>query len=56
MTREERQAHIRDVVDSAPLPSPEDLDRLRALLQLSARTPAATATQRKRLAPAAVAA
>ncbi|MGW3417021.1 hypothetical protein [Streptomyces phaeochromogenes] len=56
MTREEREAHIRDVVDSAPLPSPEDIDRLRALLQLGARATAAPATERKRKAPAAAAA
>lgn len=37
MTSEEREAHIRAVVDSAPLPSPEDTDRLRVLLQPVAR-------------------
>ncbi|WP_405856176.1 hypothetical protein OG407_07390 [Streptomyces sp. NBC_01515] len=40
MTSEEREAHIRDVVDSAPLPSPEDIDRLRALLRLDTRAAA----------------
>ncbi|MFF7474558.1 helix-turn-helix domain-containing protein [Streptomyces sp. NPDC008092] len=40
MTPEEREAHIRRIVDSAPLPSPEDVDRLRALLSLGARAPA----------------
>ncbi|MFI6274271.1 hypothetical protein [Streptomyces sp. NPDC050988] len=51
MTREERLAHIRDVVDSAPLPPPEDIDRLRALLQLHARTSTAAAPERKRKRP-----
>lgn len=55
MTREERQAHIRDVVDSAPLPGPEDLDRLRSLLPLNARPTAVPATQRKRARSAAAA-
>ena len=56
MTREERLAHIRGVVDSAPLPSPEDIDRLRALLQLHVRATAVAAPERKRTAPAAKAA
>lgn len=56
MTREERLAHIRDVVDSAPLPPPEDIDRLRALLQLHARTSTAAAPERKRPVRAAKAA
>ncbi|MEU9342035.1 helix-turn-helix domain-containing protein [Streptomyces sp. NPDC048278] len=34
MTPEEREAYIRSLVDSAPLPPPEDVDRLRALLRL----------------------
>lgn len=50
MTREERLAHIRDVVDSAPLPPPEDIDRLRALLQLHVRSTAVAPTERKRAA------
>lgn len=37
MTSEEREAHIRAVVDSAPLPSSEDIGRLRALLRLHER-------------------
>lgn len=35
--REEREAHIRAVVDSAPLPPPEDITRLRALMRLDVR-------------------
>lgn len=34
MTPEEREAHIRRLVDNAPLPPPEDIARLRALLRL----------------------
>ncbi|MFE0256890.1 hypothetical protein [Streptomyces sp. NPDC059010] len=34
MTPEERKAHIRNLVDNAPLPPPEDIARLRALLRL----------------------
>lgn len=56
MTREERLAHIRDVVDSAPLPPPEDIDRLRALLQLHVRTSTVAAPVRKRSVRAAKAA
>ncbi|WP_225080489.1 MULTISPECIES: hypothetical protein [unclassified Streptomyces] len=37
MTREERQRRIRELVDAAPPLSPEDADRLRALLPLGAR-------------------
>jgi len=40
VTSEEREAHISAVVDSAPLPSPEDIDRLRALLRLHERATA----------------
>lgn len=53
VTREERAAHIRAVVDSAPLPGPEDLDRLRLLLQLHTRPTAASAPEHKRSAAAA---
>ncbi|KPC86286.1 hypothetical protein ADL35_12450 [Streptomyces sp. NRRL WC-3753] len=50
MTREERRAYIRRVVDdAAPLDS-EDADRLRALIPMGARTEAelAAAAPRKR--------
>lgn len=38
MTSEEREAHIRAVVESAPPLSPEAIDRLRALLRLHERS------------------
>ncbi|MEU6491132.1 hypothetical protein ABZ890_12145 [Streptomyces sp. NPDC046984] len=37
MTREERRAYIRRIVDAAPPLTPEDADLLRALIPLSAR-------------------
>ncbi|MGW1039363.1 hypothetical protein [Streptomyces sp. NPDC002547] len=44
MTREERRAYIRRIVDAAPPLTPEDADLLRALIPLSARrAPADTA-------------
>ncbi|MFJ2303803.1 MULTISPECIES: hypothetical protein [unclassified Streptomyces] len=37
MTREERRRLIRELVDAAPALSPEDADRMRALLPVGAR-------------------
>ncbi|MFF5958437.1 MULTISPECIES: hypothetical protein [Streptomyces] len=37
MTREERRAYIRQLVDDAPPLSPEDADLLRALVPMGAR-------------------
>jgi hypothetical protein len=48
VTDEEREAHISAVVDSAPLPPAEDIDRLRALLQMHARPAIEPATARTR--------
>ncbi|MBZ6175557.1 hypothetical protein KVH24_23310 [Streptomyces olivaceus] len=44
MTREERRAYIRRVVDDAPALSSEDADHLRALLPLGARRTARPTT------------
>ncbi|MEU9208476.1 hypothetical protein AB0D27_11115 [Streptomyces sp. NPDC048415] len=45
MTDTERAAYIRSVVDSAPCPSAEDADRVRALLPLRG----CTVTRRRRV-------
>lgn len=46
MTREERRESIRRLVEAAPLLPPEDIDRLRGLLPVGARRPAAMPLQR----------
>ncbi|WP_411090831.1 hypothetical protein [Streptomyces sp. 049-1] len=53
MTREERRAYIRRVVDDAAPLDADDADRLRALVPMGARLDAeqAAAAPRKRRAP-----
>jgi hypothetical protein len=50
VTREERRAYIRSVVDAAPALQPEDADLLRHLIPLGARrtAPRGTALQEQR--------
>lgn len=47
MTRAERQAYVRRIVDAAPPLSREDADLLRSLIPLGSRLAAEQATTRK---------
>ncbi|MFF8034881.1 hypothetical protein [Streptomyces sp. NPDC016626] len=49
MTREERQAYIRRLVDAAPALSPADADMLRHLMPLQSLRPTGPASARQQL-------
>lgn len=53
MTREERRAYVRRVVDAAPSLTPEDADLLRALIPMGARRTALPAPDARSRRPAA---